>query len=86
MNINHINRMGPTNPYYRQQEAKRVDKTADRLSRADEVSISQQAKELAAVDPMRKERIEQLKQSVNAGTYHVDARLIAEKLLRYFKL
>lgn len=85
MNIHNVSRMGAANPYYKQQETKNAGKTGDRRGRTDEVSISAQAKELAALDPSRQARVEQLKDSVADGTYRVDARLIAEKLIKYFQ-
>ncbi|MDT2192569.1 flagellar biosynthesis anti-sigma factor FlgM [Paenibacillus larvae] len=52
----------------------------------DEVQILAEAKELLdAREPERQKRIEELKQAVSAGTYQVDARKLAEKLLPFIK-
>jgi len=56
----------------------------------DQVSISNEAQEMLEAKmrsgtPERAQKIEDLKQQVSTGTYHVDAGKIAEKLLPYFK-
>ncbi|MNL85053.1 Anti-sigma-28 factor, FlgM [compost metagenome] len=65
--------------------------TADKKPKLkDQVEISSEAKELqeatgAVQTEEQVRRIEELKNSVSAGTYHVDARQLAEKLFPYFK-
>ncbi|WP_018754748.1 flagellar biosynthesis anti-sigma factor FlgM [Paenibacillus terrigena] len=88
MKINESQRISAMNQYQRNTEARgHVNKKARQL---DEVSISPEAKEMLDAqsrvsDPEHAKRIEQLKQSVATGTYHVDANKIAEKLLPYFR-
>lgn len=89
MKINETGRVGALNKYQRHIESQRQD--SDRKARRkDEVSISTEAMELLqargkAQDPLRLERIEELKSQVSSGTYHVDAGKLAEKLAPYFK-
>lgn len=58
----------------------------------DEVNISQEAKALLqqhtvrdVTSPERSERINQLKDAVQNGTYHVDSRQVVEKMIQYWK-
>lgn len=89
MKINDTGRVGAINNYQRQYEAGR--KGLDHKSRRkDELSISTAGMELlkaqeSALSPERMKRIEELKEQVSTGTYHVDAGKLAEKLLPYFK-
>ncbi len=57
--------------------------------RKDEVSISPEAKELLESQRMNQaelaQRLSELKSSVSAGTYSVDAGKLADKLLPYLK-
>ncbi|MGN8770375.1 flagellar biosynthesis anti-sigma factor FlgM [Paenibacillus barengoltzii] len=89
MKINETGRVGAINNYQRQIDSQRKD-TDHRARRKDEVSISAEAKELlkaqeVGIDPARAERIEELKAQVSAGTYQVEARKLADKLVPYFK-
>ncbi|REK69560.1 flagellar biosynthesis anti-sigma factor FlgM [Paenibacillus paeoniae] len=85
LKINETNRIGGTNPYQKQSEF-RAD-TAKKARQKDEVQISAAAKEMLTTSKLshaeRAERINELKQSVASGTYHVEAGKIAEKLLPY---
>ncbi|GGF96385.1 flagellar biosynthesis anti-sigma factor FlgM [Paenibacillus aceti] len=89
MKINDTGRVGAINSYQRQYESQR--KGLDHKSRRkDELSISTEGMELlkaqeSAQSPERLQRIEELKEQVSTGTYHVDAGKLAEKLLPYFK-
>ncbi|MCD9022302.1 flagellar biosynthesis anti-sigma factor FlgM [Cohnella silvisoli] len=62
---------------------------AESLRKKDQVSISSEAQELLqsqqATDAERIQKIEELKNSVSAGTYYVDAGKIAEKLLPFIR-
>lgn len=58
----------------------------------DEVNISQEAKSLLkqhtvrdVTSPERSERINQLRDAVQNGTYHVDSRQVVERMIRYWK-
>lgn len=87
MKIHEFNRAGAVNPYRKSQEAAPGDNVKNKRPAKDQLQISTQAKELleaqASSDPRRAERIAELKQSVQDGTYHVPAGHIAEKLLCY---
>lgn len=87
LKINETQRIGALNPYQKQNEAHARE--ASKARKKDEVQISAAAKEMLtssqANSPERNERINQLKQSVASGTYHVEAGKIAEKLLPYLK-
>lgn len=87
MKINEPGRISAVNSYQKQQE-KRTG-TAGMTRRKDEVQISAEAQQLLTSsrvnNPERGERIDELKQSVSTGSYHVDAGKIAEKLLPYLR-
>ncbi|MFC0212911.1 flagellar biosynthesis anti-sigma factor FlgM [Paenibacillus chartarius] len=86
MKINESQRVGGVNPYTRAQGAK-PGAGAGGKGKVDEVQISSAAKELLGAKNSEeyRKRIEELKQQVSAGTYHVEAGKIADKLLPYFK-
>ncbi|CAM4476825.1 negative regulator of flagellin synthesis FlgM [Paenibacillus endophyticus] len=85
MKINETNRIGGVNPYQKQKDA-RVG-ASDKAKQKDEVQISAAAKELLTTSKAsgadRIKHIEELKNAVTSGTYHVEAGKIAEKLLPY---
>ncbi|MUT65021.1 flagellar biosynthesis anti-sigma factor FlgM [Paenibacillus sp. NEAU-GSW1] len=87
MKINETQRLGALN-YYQKQNESRVS-GASQKRKADEVRISEEAKEMLSssqtANPERAKHIEQLKQSVATGSYHVEAGKIAEKLLPYLR-
>ncbi|ACT04372.1 flagellar biosynthesis anti-sigma factor FlgM [Paenibacillus sp. JDR-2] len=87
MKINETNRIGAYNPYQKQME-QRID-GANKKKQKDIVEISAEAKEMLSTSqtnsPERQQRLEELKQSISAGTYKVDAGKIADKLLPYLK-
>jgi negative regulator of flagellin synthesis FlgM len=86
MKIHDINRLGAANQY-KNQNTSRAKSNLAGSQRRDEVQISSEALEMLksqAVEPgANKVRIEQLKQSVENGSYSVDSRKLAEKLLPY---
>ncbi|MBU5670946.1 flagellar biosynthesis anti-sigma factor FlgM [Paenibacillus brevis] len=89
MKINETGRVNGISSYQRNIENREhaVDK---KKRQVDQVSISAEAKGLLEVQnqvtsPERLSRIAELKESVSTGTYHVDAKQIAEKMLPYFK-
>ncbi|MBP1965796.1 flagellar biosynthesis anti-sigma factor FlgM [Paenibacillus aceris] len=89
MKINENQRIGNINKYIQSNENRSVNGT-EKKKRKDEVQISAEAKELlenasAVRSNEQKQRIQELKESVSAGTYHVEARKIAEKLFPYIK-
>ncbi|WP_192896624.1 flagellar biosynthesis anti-sigma factor FlgM [Cohnella sp. AR92] len=84
MKINQTQRVGLYQAYQQAAEA-RPDQAVGK-KRKDEVQISAEAKELLGAqgtEAARAEKIEALKQEVSSGTYHVDAGVIAEKLLPF---
>lgn len=86
MKINETNRIGAINPYQRNMESGRLEEQK-KTRRKDEVSISPEAMEMLnrSSDADRVKKIQDLKQQVTTGTYHIDADKIAEKLMPYFK-
>ncbi|MFP4975372.1 flagellar biosynthesis anti-sigma factor FlgM [Paenibacillus sp. CN-4] len=91
MKINETGRIGAINPYNRNAETQRLEQTK-KSARKDEVSFSAEAMNLlkaqaaeGKVDTERASRIQSLKQQVAAGTYNVDASVLAEKLAPYFR-
>ncbi|NQX70118.1 flagellar biosynthesis anti-sigma factor FlgM [Paenibacillus ferrarius] len=91
MKVNEPKRVGPVNPYRQASDHKALNGTNKKEKQRDQVQISSEAKELlletsqAVQSKERVAKVNQLKQSVESGTYHVDAGKIAEKLLPYFK-
>jgi negative regulator of flagellin synthesis FlgM len=90
MKINENGRIGAVNPYKKAGEATSAQAAGKKGKVKDQVEISAEAKELlGASGSVRTEeqslRIESLKNLVSSGTYHVDAKKIAEKLLPYLK-
>ncbi|MVP01543.1 flagellar biosynthesis anti-sigma factor FlgM [Paenibacillus lutrae] len=87
MKINESHRIGNVNPYAKHKDQMQVSAADKRNRPKDEVQISTEAKQLlgAAGDEVRARKVEELKQQVRSGTYHVEAGKIAEKLLPYLK-
>lgn len=88
LKINESGRVNGISSYQRNIENR--DHAVDKKKRqVDQVSISAEAKGLLEVQnlasPERLSRIAELKESVSTGTYHVDAKQIAEKMFPYFK-
>jgi len=82
MKINETQRLTGIQSYRKTGEA-HVAKQV-RKSQKDELQISSEAKELLS-SVRNEKRIEELKQAVASGTYHVDAWKLAEKLLPFLK-
>jgi negative regulator of flagellin synthesis FlgM len=90
MKINEVNRIGQVNPYKNNQHTKTPNESGKKAR--DEVVISNEAKELLELQKTAKtklhttqQRIDELKDAVSTGSYHVDSSKIAEKLLPYLK-
>ncbi|QHT63453.1 flagellar biosynthesis anti-sigma factor FlgM [Paenibacillus lycopersici] len=87
MKINQSQRIGAVNPYQKQNDPQ--TEGLSRKRKKDEVQISAEAQEMLSTsranDPERTKRIDELKDSVRSGTYHVESGKIAEKLLPYLK-
>ncbi|OGX68587.1 MAG: flagellar biosynthesis anti-sigma factor FlgM [Paenibacillus sp. RIFOXYA1_FULL_44_5] len=88
MKVNGMPPVGGINPYNRQQNL-HAEQTGKTKKRKDEIEISSEAKEMldakAVQTEGRQQTIQDLQKSVQTGTYHVDARKIAEKMLPFIK-
>lgn len=91
MKINETQRLSAIHSYHKNRDNITESGIQRKEKRRDEVQISSEAKELLGTQrnsetgSATKQRLEELRQSVSAGTYHVDARKIAEKLLPYIR-
>ncbi|WP_066055844.1 flagellar biosynthesis anti-sigma factor FlgM [Robertmurraya korlensis] len=84
-----INNLGPTgiNPY--KKAINKLDKVSNTTTaKADKVEISSVAKEMQMnqIDAARQKKVEELKQSVQNGTYKADAKATASSIINYFKI
>ncbi|KQX63840.1 MULTISPECIES: flagellar biosynthesis anti-sigma factor FlgM [unclassified Paenibacillus] len=89
MKINENQRIGNINKYTQNNESRPLNGT-EKKKRKDEVQISAEAKELlentnGLERSEHRKHIEELKRSVDAGTYRVDAHKIADKLYPYLR-
>lgn len=84
MKVNDINRAQGINKY--QQFNQKDQKIKENIHKKDEIVISSEAKALLeqTKELNSSNKLEQLKEQVEHGTYHVDAQLIAEKMLNLF--
>jgi negative regulator of flagellin synthesis FlgM len=90
MKINENQRIGAVNPYRKAGDASLTQTAGKKDKPKDQVEISDEAKELlgaqgSARTEEQSRRIDELKKSVSSGSYHIDAKKIAEKLLPYLK-
>lgn len=89
MKINEPNRTSMINAYKKSQTPLAKPAKPIRMGR-DEVNISDEALELLRsygdidVSPTSKARLQELRQQVETGTYHVPSELIAEKFLAFW--
>ncbi|MBO8173147.1 MAG: flagellar biosynthesis anti-sigma factor FlgM [Bacillaceae bacterium] len=87
MKINGPGRVPGPNPY--QQTARYEKEAVRKQQKKDEVQISPEAKSMLqseeAQPVSREQRIQQLKEQVQSGTYHVSSEKIAEKLIQYWR-
>lgn len=78
----------PINPY--KAHAAKLDRQKQNPSvsvQKDQIEISKEAKQLSAMaspKTERAQRIQQLKNEVESGTYEIDAEKIAASLIRYY--
>jgi len=91
MKINESGRITSVNAYrngYQNQDS-RIAGKGKQANMKDNVQISPEALEMLEAERAnqgdRAERLEQLRASVQNGTYRVDAEKLAEKLLPFFK-
>lgn len=90
MKINDSQRIGSVNPYKKASDAISTSASGKKDRPKDQVEISSEAMELLGTQGTARseEQIQSLKElrdSVSSGTYQVDAKKIAEKLLPYIK-
>ncbi|MFD2615551.1 flagellar biosynthesis anti-sigma factor FlgM [Paenibacillus gansuensis] len=88
MKINETQRLGAINNYRRNNEQR--PEQMNKKQKKDEIQISAEAKELLTQqtqgnDAAREAKLQELKQSVSAGTYRVDAGKLAERILPFLK-
>ncbi|WP_128896372.1 flagellar biosynthesis anti-sigma factor FlgM [Longirhabdus pacifica] len=91
MKINDTNRVSALN-HYRKQSHDYQAQTDKLGKKKDQLQISSQAKEMLEIQASEKinsiekqERLEQLKEEVNSGTYRVADEKLVDKLLPYFR-
>lgn len=78
---------------YNNQNSKKEIKSAARLGKRDELKLSDEAREfqialkaLENTPDVREEKIEEIRQQIQSGTYEIDSKKIAEKMLRNIKI
>jgi negative regulator of flagellin synthesis FlgM len=84
MKINNINSLN-VNPY--KKNMNKVQDSEKAAARTDKVEISSAAKEMqvtSKVSVERSDKVQALKQQVEAGTYQVDAGAVAKSVIQYF--
>ncbi|WP_400243409.1 flagellar biosynthesis anti-sigma factor FlgM [Niallia sp. JL1B1071] len=82
MKINNFNPVN-MNPYKKQIEK---NEATQNIRKEDKVEISKAALELQGTqDDVRLEKIQELKKQISNGTYQVDSKEVAEKILSFWK-
>ncbi|WP_159885430.1 flagellar biosynthesis anti-sigma factor FlgM [Paenibacillus puerhi] len=88
MKINRTDQVGAVNSYKKAHESA-SPANLQKKKQKDQVEISAEAKELLngtqGVTETSGSKLEELKASVQTGTYHVDARKLAEKIFPFLK-
>lgn len=85
MKINPIG-MQAINSY--KNQARNVNNTKLNKTFADQIEISSQAKEMQETSTYANERatkVQKLKEEIQSGNYKVDARQVAEDMLKYYR-
>lgn len=86
MKINSFNNVRPVNPYNNQQRVTKDTKVGATF--ADKIEISSAAKEMQVTSNFsleRAERVQKLKAEIQSGDYQVNARQVAEDMLKYYR-
>ncbi|MFB5661006.1 flagellar biosynthesis anti-sigma factor FlgM [Alteribacillus sp. HJP-4] len=83
-----INPLGPlNNPYQKQADKQSVEKSGSAQQGRDKVEISEQAKQMqqgTSIDSARQEKIDALKEQVEAGTYEMNPQKTAQKFYDFW--
>ncbi|ATP39065.1 flagellar biosynthesis anti-sigma factor FlgM [Solibacillus sp. R5-41] len=69
-------------------QARSVNNPKTNQSFADQIEISLKAKEMQGTSTYaneRADRVQKLKEEIQSGTYKVDARQVAEDMLKYYR-
>lgn len=84
MKINDINRLQGINKYRKTSQKENIKAKS---SKKDQISISNEAKILLEQNKevVNKQKVSELKEKVNNGTYSVDSKQVAEKMLEWFR-
>ena len=85
MKINPIG-MQAINSY--KNQVRSVNNTQANKTFADQIEISSQAKEMQGTSTYaneRADRVQKLKEEIQSGNYKVDARQVAEDMLKYYR-
>ncbi|KAF0996471.1 flagellar biosynthesis anti-sigma factor FlgM [Geobacillus sp. TFV-3] len=85
MKIHHIGPMS-VNPYQRQLA--KTERLAAGKASSDKVEISKEAKELqeaAGWEQARQAKLEELRQQIESGTYQVDLKAVATRMIDYYR-
>ncbi|KJE27696.1 flagellar biosynthesis anti-sigma factor FlgM [Geobacillus kaustophilus] len=85
MKIHHIGPMG-VNPYQRQLA--KTERLAAGKASSDKVEISKEAKELQEAvswEQARQAKLEELRQQIESGTYQVDPKAVAKRMIDYYR-
>lgn len=72
--------------YNQAPTVKKTEKKSD--SFADKLEISSKAKEMqvtSSYESERADKVNKLKEDINSGTYKVDARQVAQDMLKYYR-
>ncbi len=85
MKINDIKHLQGLQKY--QQINPKDNQLKQKASKKDELSISDEAKALLeqANEPIRADKVAELQSQIESGTYTIDERKVAEKMLKWFK-
>jgi len=82
-----INSTGFNKIQFYQNQLKIAGNQQSKQKKEDQVEISSQAKDLQSASKIlsdREERVQQLKQQVQEGSYEINPSAIAEKMINYF--
>lgn len=75
--------MNSVNPYNKQQL--KMNATVSKSTYADKIEISTTAKEMSTISADRAQKIQKLKEEIQSGEYQVNARKVAEDMLKYYR-